>query len=148
MLIPFTTTLGTECRCGSDLCPGRGRWRTHRGCCYEVEVSLHPISPVISILIPKVVDLCRGARSPLTGEPVYVVAAGRLPVCSRPVVIILHKGGIFDGRGLAMALCLGAQAVWVSVDGDLLLLLELCRSAPDLCVQRKLGRQKGYKMLL
>jgi len=50
-----------------------------------------------SILIPKVVDLCKGKRSPLTGEPVYVVAAG----------------GIFDGRGLAMALCLGAEAVWV-----------------------------------
>jgi len=50
-----------------------------------------------SILIPKVVDLCRGKKSPLTGEPVYVVAAG----------------GIFDGRGLAMALCLGAEAVWV-----------------------------------
>lgn len=50
-----------------------------------------------SILIPKVVDLCRGHFSPLTGLPVYVVAAG----------------GIFDGRGLAMALCFGAQAVWV-----------------------------------
>jgi len=50
-----------------------------------------------SILIPKVVDLCRGAVSPLTGEPVYVVAAG----------------GIFEGRGLAAALCWGAKAVWV-----------------------------------
>jgi len=50
-----------------------------------------------SILIPKTVDLCRGAKSPLTGNPVYVVAAG----------------GIFDGRGLAMALSLGAEAVWV-----------------------------------
>jgi len=50
-----------------------------------------------SILIPKTVDLCRGAKSPLTGGPVHVVAAG----------------GIFDGRGLAMALCLGAEAVWV-----------------------------------
>jgi len=50
-----------------------------------------------SILIPKTVDLCRGAKSPLTGGPVHVVAAG----------------GIFDGRGLAMSLCLGAEAVWV-----------------------------------
>lgn len=50
-----------------------------------------------SILIPKVVDLVQGATSPLTGGPVHVVAAG----------------GIFDGRGLAMALSLGADAVWV-----------------------------------
>jgi len=50
-----------------------------------------------SILIPKVVDLCKGKVSQLTGEPVMVVAAG----------------GIFDSRGMAMALCLGAQAVWV-----------------------------------
>merc|ERR1711937_711644 len=34
-----------------------------------------------SILIPKVLDACRGHKSPLTGEPVLVVAAG----------------GIFDG---------------------------------------------------
>jgi len=50
-----------------------------------------------SILIPKVVDECKGKKSPLTGEPIYVIAGG----------------GIFDGRGLAMALCLGAEAVWV-----------------------------------
>lgn len=50
-----------------------------------------------SILIPKVVDACRGRKSPLTGGPVHVVAAG----------------GIFDGRGLAMALSMGAVGVWV-----------------------------------
>mmetsp|Transcript_73691 Transcript_73691/g.229880 ORF Transcript_73691/g.229880 Transcript_73691/m.229880 type:complete len:353 (-) Transcript_73691:154-1212(-) len=50
-----------------------------------------------SILIPKVVDLCRGKTSQLTGGPVLVVAAG----------------GIFDGRGLASALSMGAGAVWV-----------------------------------
>lgn len=50
-----------------------------------------------SILIPMVVDACKGRKSPLTGEPVAVVAGG----------------GIYDGRGLAMALALGADAVWV-----------------------------------
>jgi NAD(P)H-dependent flavin oxidoreductase YrpB (nitropropane dioxygenase family) len=29
-----------------------------------------------SVLIPAVVDICKGHKSPLTGEPVYVVAAG------------------------------------------------------------------------
>lgn len=50
-----------------------------------------------SVLVPKVVDLVQGARSELHGGPVYVIAAG----------------GIFDGRGLAMGLCMGAQAAWV-----------------------------------
>jgi len=50
-----------------------------------------------SILIPKVVDACRGKTSPLTGGPVLVVAAG----------------GIFDGRGLAASLAMGAAGVWV-----------------------------------
>ncbi|EGN96098.1 hypothetical protein SERLA73DRAFT_185638 [Serpula lacrymans var. lacrymans S7.3] len=50
-----------------------------------------------SILIPAVVDLCKNAKSPLTGEPIVVVAAG----------------GIADGRGLAVALSYGASGVWV-----------------------------------
>ncbi|KAG1749048.1 2-nitropropane dioxygenase [Suillus paluster] len=50
-----------------------------------------------SILIPATVDLCKNAKSPLTGEPVVVVAAG----------------GIADGRGLAAALSYGASGVWV-----------------------------------
>jgi len=41
-----------------------------------------------SVLIPACVDICKNAKSPLTGEPVIVVAAG----------------GIADGRGLAASL--------------------------------------------
>jgi len=50
-----------------------------------------------SILIPACLDAIKRARSPLTGKPVHLVAAG----------------GIYDGRGLAAALAYGAQAVWV-----------------------------------
>jgi len=50
-----------------------------------------------SLLIPACVDAVKGAKSPLTGGPVHVLAAG----------------GIFDGRGLASALVNGAQGVWV-----------------------------------
>jgi len=50
-----------------------------------------------SVLIPAVVDICKNAKSPLTGEPVIVVAAG----------------GIADGRGLAASLSYGASGVWV-----------------------------------
>ncbi|KAF8315370.1 2-nitropropane dioxygenase [Clavulina sp. PMI_390] len=50
-----------------------------------------------SILIPACLDAIGSAKSPLTGKPVHLVAAG----------------GIFDGRGLAASLALGAQAVWV-----------------------------------
>lgn len=50
-----------------------------------------------SILIPAVVDACKGHKSPLTGQPVYVIGAG----------------AVYDGRGLAANLAWGAQAVWV-----------------------------------
>ena len=51
-----------------------------------------------SILLPACVDLVRGHKSPLCpSRDVYVVGAG----------------GIYDGRGLAMALGYGCQAVWV-----------------------------------
>jgi NAD(P)H-dependent flavin oxidoreductase YrpB (nitropropane dioxygenase family) len=50
-----------------------------------------------AILIPAVVDVAKKYKSPLTGKPVTVVAAG----------------GIYDGRGLAASLVQGAQAVWV-----------------------------------
>jgi NAD(P)H-dependent flavin oxidoreductase YrpB (nitropropane dioxygenase family) len=48
-------------------------------------------------LIPSVVDIVKGHKSPLTGDPVFVVAAG----------------GIYDSRGLAACLSMGAQGVWV-----------------------------------
>jgi NAD(P)H-dependent flavin oxidoreductase YrpB (nitropropane dioxygenase family) len=50
-----------------------------------------------SILIPAVVDVAKKYRSPLTGEPALVVAAG----------------GIYDGRSLASSLMQGAVGVWV-----------------------------------
>ncbi|KAF8471297.1 2-nitropropane dioxygenase [Kalaharituber pfeilii] len=50
-----------------------------------------------SILIPTVVDLCKGKKSPLTGKDVCVVAAG----------------GMYRGSSLAASLMMGAQGVWV-----------------------------------
>jgi len=57
----------------------------------------HTGATATTVLLPQVVDLCKNYKSPLTGEPIMVVGAG----------------GIYDGRGLAMALSLGCQAVWV-----------------------------------
>ena len=50
-----------------------------------------------SILIPAVVDVAKRYKSPLTGQPALVVAAG----------------GIYDGRSLASSLMQGAVGVWV-----------------------------------
>lgn len=50
-----------------------------------------------SILIPAVVDVARQYKSPLTGEPAMVVAAG----------------GIYNGRSLAAMLSFGAVGAWV-----------------------------------
>jgi NAD(P)H-dependent flavin oxidoreductase YrpB (nitropropane dioxygenase family) len=50
-----------------------------------------------TVLIPAVVALCKGKTSPMTGQPVQVVAAG----------------GIYNGQTVAAALMLGASAVWV-----------------------------------
>ena len=50
-----------------------------------------------TILIPTVAQMCKGRKSPLTGGPVQVVAAG----------------GLFNGQSLAAALMLGANAVWI-----------------------------------
>ncbi|KAF1995264.1 NPD-domain-containing protein [Amniculicola lignicola CBS 123094] len=50
-----------------------------------------------TILIPAVVELCKGHKSPLTGEDVQVIAAG----------------GLYNGQSLAAALMFGASAVWI-----------------------------------
>jgi NAD(P)H-dependent flavin oxidoreductase YrpB (nitropropane dioxygenase family) len=50
-----------------------------------------------TILIPAVVELCKGKTSPMSGKPVQVVAAG----------------GIYNGQTVAAALMLGASGVWV-----------------------------------
>jgi NAD(P)H-dependent flavin oxidoreductase YrpB (nitropropane dioxygenase family) len=50
-----------------------------------------------TILIPTVAKLVHGRKSPLTGQPVQVIAAG----------------GLFNGNSVAAALMLGASAVWI-----------------------------------
>ncbi|KAK4170462.1 NPD-domain-containing protein [Cladorrhinum sp. PSN259] len=50
-----------------------------------------------TVLIPAVVDAVKGHKSPLTGRPVQVIAAG----------------GIHNGALLASALMMGASGVWV-----------------------------------
>ncbi|PKS07293.1 hypothetical protein jhhlp_005895 [Lomentospora prolificans] len=50
-----------------------------------------------TVLIPAVVNAVKGHKSPLTGKPVQVIAAG----------------GIHNGQLLAAALMMGASAVWV-----------------------------------
>lgn len=50
-----------------------------------------------TVLTPAVVEICNKHKSPLTGGPVQVIAAG----------------GIHNGQLLAAALTMGASAVWV-----------------------------------
>lgn len=57
-------------------------------CAQGGEAGGHTGDIPFSILIPAIVDACKGARSPLTGGPVYVIAAG----------------GVHSGRSLAAAL--------------------------------------------
>ena len=66
-------------------------------CAQGTEGGGHTGETATTVLIPQVCDLVKGHKAPINGQPVQVIAAG----------------GIFDGRGLAMALSLGASAVWV-----------------------------------
>ena len=91
-------------------------------CCQGGEGGGHTGEVPTSILIPKVVDAVRGHKSPLTGGPVLVVGAG----------------GIFDGRGLAMALSMGASGVWV---GTRFVNAEEAGAGP---YHRKLVMKAGY----
>ncbi|KAE8214703.1 hypothetical protein CF319_g7171 [Tilletia indica] len=50
-----------------------------------------------SILLPTVVEMVKGKKSPLTGEDIIVIGAG----------------GIFNGRGLAASITYGAAGAWV-----------------------------------
>ncbi|KAI8808373.1 2-nitropropane dioxygenase [Cladochytrium replicatum] len=79
----------------------------HIGKCLEIGADLicaqggegggHTGEVATSILIPACADALKGKISAYTKQQVPLIAAG----------------GIFDGRGLAMALSLGAEAVWV-----------------------------------
>lgn len=66
-------------------------------CAQGTEGGGHTGDVATMVLIPQVVSLCQGHKSELTGLPVHVVAAG----------------GMYDGRTLAAAFALGAEAVWV-----------------------------------
>lgn len=50
-----------------------------------------------TLLIPTVAKMCEGKKSPMTGLPVQVVAAG----------------GLYNGQSVAASLMMGASAVWI-----------------------------------
>jgi NAD(P)H-dependent flavin oxidoreductase YrpB (nitropropane dioxygenase family) len=66
-------------------------------CAQGGEAGGHTGDIAFSVLIPACADICKKYTSPMTGQPVALVAAG----------------GVNDGRSLAAALMLGAGAVWI-----------------------------------
>lgn len=66
-------------------------------CAQGTEAGGHTGDVTTMVLLPQVVSLCAGHKSALTGGPVHVVAAG----------------GMYNGRTMAAAFALGAEAVWV-----------------------------------
>jgi NAD(P)H-dependent flavin oxidoreductase YrpB (nitropropane dioxygenase family) len=60
---------------------------------HHITSLLYPFHPISEIMV----ELVKGKKSPMTGQPVQVVAAG----------------GIYNGQTVAAALMLGASAVWV-----------------------------------
>ncbi|KAE8374110.1 Nitronate monooxygenase-domain-containing protein [Aspergillus bertholletiae] len=66
-------------------------------CAQGSEAGGHTGEIPTSVLVPACADLVKKYKSPLTGQPVQLVAAG----------------GICDGRGIAASFMYGASAVWV-----------------------------------
>lgn len=66
-------------------------------CAQGTEAGGHTGDITTMVLLPACVRLCEGKISPLTGEPVHVVAAG----------------GMYNGATLAAAFALGCEGVWV-----------------------------------
>eukprot|EP00516_Mucochytrium_quahogii_P009871 CAMPEP_0203766166 /NCGR_PEP_ID=MMETSP0099_2-20121227/263_1 /ASSEMBLY_ACC=CAM_ASM_000209 /TAXON_ID=96639 /ORGANISM=" , Strain NY0313808BC1" /LENGTH=335 /DNA_ID=CAMNT_0050662479 /DNA_START=2193 /DNA_END=3200 /DNA_ORIENTATION=+ len=66
-------------------------------CAQGYEAGGHTGEIATSVLVPQVVDACKGKTSKLHGGPIAVLAGG----------------GIYDGRGLAMVLSLGADGAWI-----------------------------------
>uniref|UniRef100_A0A7S4Q2F6 Nitronate monooxygenase domain-containing protein n=1 Tax=Alexandrium monilatum TaxID=311494 RepID=A0A7S4Q2F6_9DINO len=79
-------------------------------CAQGTEAGGHTGTVATVPLVPQVVDLVRGRKN-FFGKQVPVVAAG----------------GIFDGRGLAAALALGASGIWV---GTRFLATPECNTSP------------------
>lgn len=107
---------------------------TNTACNINTRIPTFDVTVTLTILLTRlqVVDLCSDQISDFTGKPVMVVAAGHagayagacvcvhvyayLCMCERCNVavvafnIVSPTGGIYDGRGLAMALSYGASA--------------------------------------